>query len=550
MSSTKQDIIKLPVPKNKLNKRLDFVISKGSNIVDYSGSHSVEKLFMLYMLKKYKSDCFIRYKKDLGEEEEEEKEKKKEEYTHYHFGLTLEVLSSQRRHQIEFIKACDNLAQQIVNCIKRETNIIIIPVFIIVYQRDGGSTETEIGTHANFLIYRKTFNHIEHYEPHGKSFKLDPRGDEAIDIARMIKYFVGEINNKLKKISLPIIKLVTTEETCPMSLGFQAYEGRSTLPIDKLKEPGGYCSAWSMFFIELCLKNPEIPIRELIDRIYSRFSLLEDSTNTDTDIQAKFTDYLKVLVRGYANIIDEKIKQLFPILFGEEMDVKTLKHNLTKIETKIADLVDLEIYLLSSGESGENYAGKIESTIFKLVQDTDNMIKYGSDNPENAKKIKMMTTDIDMYYRILNNYRNHLRLENMKHSSSSIEEELDEKVDFGSSEDMVDLTQVDFGNIEDLVDITQVDDSKKKKTKKNLELTKKQREDIVDLTQVEDSSSSSSSSKKKKTKKKRAVMDDSKKKRAIYVDLTHLDDSSSSSSSSSSKKNKTKKKRGNFTKDF
>ena len=77
MSSTKQDIIKLPVPKNKLNKRLDFVISKGSNIVDYSGSHSVEKLFMLYMLKKYKSDCFIRYKKDLGEEEEEEKEKKK-----------------------------------------------------------------------------------------------------------------------------------------------------------------------------------------------------------------------------------------------------------------------------------------------------------------------------------------------------------------------------------------------------------------------------------------------------------------------------------------
>jgi hypothetical protein len=527
MSSTKQDIIKLPVPKktkNKLNERLDFVTSKGSHIIDYSGTQNVENLFMLYMLKKYKSDCFIRYKKGLGEEEEEE-----ERYNHL-LGLTL-VISFEPGYKRNFFRSCDNLAQQIVNCIKRETNIIIIPLFIVVHEHDGSKdkrTETGefvVSSHANFLIYRKTFNHIEHYEPHGKCFQLDPLGHEAIFIAKMIKHFVGEINNKLKKNSLPTIKLVTTEETCPMSSGFQAFECESTLPIDKLKEPGGYCSAWSMFFIELCLKNPEIPITELIDRIYSRFSLLEEE---NTDMRAKFSDYLRVLVRGYANIIDEKIKQTFSIQFGEEINVNKLKHwrndvpRFKKIESKIADLVDLEILL--SGQNGQNYADKIESQILKTEGDIDIILRTESPNPKNEKALKKMTKDLEMLNTLLNDYRSHLSLENIKHSSSSIEEELEEE----EEEEKIPPAKKMKKKPADIVVVDLVDDSSSSSFKKNK--TQKKPAVFVDLTHLDDSSSSST--KKNKTNKKRAV----------FVDLV-----SSSSSSSSSKKNKTKKKRGNFT---
>ena len=50
--------------------------------------------------------------------------------------------------------------------------------------------------------------------------------------------------------------------------GLQNLESSSSF-IKIIGEPIGYCAAWSMFFTELCLKNPEIPSSTLINYIFN-----------------------------------------------------------------------------------------------------------------------------------------------------------------------------------------------------------------------------------------------------------------------------------------
>ena len=38
---------------------LDYLNRKGETIFDFTGSYYVESLFYLYLLKKYKSDCYV-----------------------------------------------------------------------------------------------------------------------------------------------------------------------------------------------------------------------------------------------------------------------------------------------------------------------------------------------------------------------------------------------------------------------------------------------------------------------------------------------------------
>jgi len=80
------------------------------------------------------------------------------------------------------------------------------------------------------------------------------------------------------------------------------------IPKNALIEPGGYCTAWSMFFTELCLKNPEFSSRQIHDAIIEKTELYEDKN-----------DYLRNVIRGYTCFINNKIAKHFSHVFGEPM---------------------------------------------------------------------------------------------------------------------------------------------------------------------------------------------------------------------------------------
>jgi hypothetical protein len=133
------------------------------------------------------------------------------------------------------------------------------------------------------------------------------------------------MNDELVKKDLLPITLVKAHEVCPRILGVQAYESRSRLkklPI----EPAGYCVAWSMFFAEMCLKNPEIPSKQI-------YKAILDERDKQSDYNSKFkklirgndyNNYFKKIIRGYTCFINNKMAKYFTEILGFEVTSEKL----------------------------------------------------------------------------------------------------------------------------------------------------------------------------------------------------------------------------------
>jgi uncharacterized protein (DUF1810 family) len=141
----------------------------------------------------------------------------------------------------------------------------------------------------------------------------------------VLSYLVETLNEKIKEANAEIdsksnssngsnggkikeVTLIPAEAVCPDIKGLQALEQTSAIPKNAILEPGGYCTSWSMFFTELCLKNPELSSRQIHDAIMEKTELYEAKN-----------DYLRNVIRGYTCFINNKIAKYFSHVFGESM---------------------------------------------------------------------------------------------------------------------------------------------------------------------------------------------------------------------------------------
>ena len=165
----------------KITKKINRLSKKGlEKISEFMGATPIEAMFYLYLFKKYKSPCFLI------------------EATGGDFweilGINLKIREVYSADESEFINEyLERLAVKLVKCIKNDVNIIIIPLGLTLYYPDG----TDDG-HANVLIYRKKFNHIEHFEPHGKIGEFNnEKLNSSINL--FLKLFVEYVNIELFK---------------------------------------------------------------------------------------------------------------------------------------------------------------------------------------------------------------------------------------------------------------------------------------------------------------------------------------------------------------
>jgi hypothetical protein len=291
----------------KLLKRLDRFTQKGiEKITEFIGLTTTEAMFYIYLLKKYKSSCFLTAKSsDFWEI----------------IGLNLlirEIYSVEEYEQISVY--LEILAKKLVNCINNDVNIIIIPLGLTLFYPG----KEESSGHANVLIYRKKFNHIEHFEPHGKTGSFDnEKLNRSIDL--FLKLFVEYVNIELLKHKTPAqiqnlkpIELIESNKVCPRLRGFQSIEENSEILKFKEIEGGGYCAAWSMFFTELCLKNPEMTSNQIIESIFSAAFYKSLFFTTE--------DYFRHIIRGYVTFINEKISTYFKFLLDDnKIDIAKIK---------------------------------------------------------------------------------------------------------------------------------------------------------------------------------------------------------------------------------
>jgi hypothetical protein len=196
------------------------------------------------------------------------------------------------------------LSKELVKCISINKPIIIIPLSLKM------NIMGETTGHANLLIYRNNTREIEHFEPHGSEFSGHNYDIVNVPLNKDLDFLVENINIELDKKRLLPIKLVKAHEVCPHLYGLQGHESLSQLP--KLPiESGGYCVAWSMFFTEMCLKNPEIPSKQIYE------AMLNETKKHDIN-------YLKKVIRGYTCFINNKMAKYFSQILQDNITSEKL----------------------------------------------------------------------------------------------------------------------------------------------------------------------------------------------------------------------------------
>ena len=167
--------------------------------------------------------------------------------------------------------------------------------------------KTKQGFHANFLLYDKNVNEIERFEPHGKG-ELTGK----------------EINQAFKNLFAKFgIKYISQIDFCPV-LGPQFFD---EVYGKKLKtDPGGFCQAWSTYWISLRLANPDISREILMDKLMKSIKLGD----------------FKNFIRNFSFYIlqerDEILKD-FKLKFGYSWPEKPNSRQITDLETMLGDAI-------------------------------------------------------------------------------------------------------------------------------------------------------------------------------------------------------------------
>jgi hypothetical protein len=126
--------------------------------------------------------------------------------------------------------------------------------------------------HANSLIYDMDKKELEIFEPHGSS-PIDTKTD-ALKRDEMYKAIHADFKNH----NVPVAKFYAPMDYCP--LGPQAAdESEASIASARMikDKPGGYCAAWSLFYLDFRLSNPDFPRKRLLQKFAQSFG--ETSTS-------------------------------------------------------------------------------------------------------------------------------------------------------------------------------------------------------------------------------------------------------------------------------
>jgi len=305
--------LKLPEPL-KVNKSIsrdfDKLEEKGKTFFPFIAYPTIEMLFQLFLIKKYKSKCVV-----LG----------KDRFTYSPIGFSIHLkVNYTKTEEIKMQDEFSHISKQIVECIKKGEKTIMIPLFYTVGR----------GSHQNVLIYRKDLGQLEHFEPHGAVFSSNEKLQKSS--TNILIFLTNILNSYLKLNNIKEVKFIEASQVCPYIIGLQSLEGRSKLKKPKLEK--GYCAAWSMFFSELCFKNPEMSSSEIMENIYNYLT-----TKPSTE------DYLRKIIRGYTGYIFETVNTYLEIFFKPKLTIfdlidftKSDNYKITKIEDALRILVSIE----------------------------------------------------------------------------------------------------------------------------------------------------------------------------------------------------------------
>ena len=264
--------IPMPLPvfgRRKSNKRLPYVASKvfeykttptgfklpkaktAISAGKFKGNAFHSLVSMLYFSKKHENTCLVIPPKTLFK-------KISKEDAYYDTDIFYKDSLSIKSGFIDVFKTC-------------KKRFILFPVS--VFAKVGGA-------HANMMIYDTKTKELERFDPHGRLSARD-------DLVNAFSSFDSDIQTELKYNGIEISTYSTPLDFCP-SLSFQKLE-----EADKaiLNDPGGFCQAWSEWYADLRLSNPDSSRDEVVQIAVRKIK--QDPKG------------FKSFIRSYANFVSE-----------------------------------------------------------------------------------------------------------------------------------------------------------------------------------------------------------------------------------------------------
>ena len=179
-------------------------------------------------------------------------------------------------------------------CLKnKKIKTIVVPMRL---ENLNGCRKKNVG-HANYFIYSKKRKTIERFEPNGGAVSIDKRffQSDKIDAAFRDWFF--------KRPELEITTYLTPMQLCPKG-GFQDAQAKEALKV--LGDPGGFCLAWNLWYVNLRLNNPDKDPDKLIIKAIK-------ALNTPSKTRTAF-------IRNYSQFILNESQKVF-----KKINVKTIK---------------------------------------------------------------------------------------------------------------------------------------------------------------------------------------------------------------------------------
>lgn len=248
-----------------------------NNFVPFVGSRGMNEFYMLYVLSKNNSDCSV--------------SKRIIDAFYDNIGGAKKVLKVNK----------DEIVKDLIRCRKRG-KMLVLPI--------------GTNTHQNNLIFNHIRNEVERFEPHGYTRQKEGTDKDNLGLTPALK----EINKALKaagedyeyKYMKP--KQVSRSQITKRGnwveyegLQYHDRSGGNTREFNGvvITEAGGYCLAWSYFYLDLRLKFPKLSGEEIIDKTYE---LVDNKSG-----QQK----LRNMVAGMTKMAYEEAKKMVPKYISE-----------------------------------------------------------------------------------------------------------------------------------------------------------------------------------------------------------------------------------------
>lgn len=227
---------------------------------DWSGTYLQTLASIIYFLEKYKNlSCTLIPKTFVSEL----------------VGLTWSCDYSNGKHTF---KIFDGFSEVYRDCLNSQSRFIIIPLTLKHQSEEECKKAINTsGDHSNVIIIDKKNKTVDRYEPHGNvsdkkiffdSENLDNELNKLFTYNKENKLYWTEGEGKDNLEFKQVFKLSNgliykkPEDICPEE-GLQVYERSGYNPSNQVKKDG-FCTAWSLYYTNLRLENPDMNPKMLL----------------------------------------------------------------------------------------------------------------------------------------------------------------------------------------------------------------------------------------------------------------------------------------------